>query len=308
MRHLSIGLGLGLIALAATAPAFLGPFALYLLAEIFAWGLFALAFDLLFGYTGLLSLGHSVFFGVGAYIAALGLSQGHPAALALLGGALGATLLGLLLGPLLVRVPGHGFIALTLSLAVIAHLLGVNLRGITGGTDGLSIVPPCSLSCRYFLNLGSVAGIFWALRWLLKTPLGLAFQLVRENPDRAASLGYDVRWIRLIAFILSAGLSGLAGALYLYTSGFVNPELLNWPTAAGPLIWTLFGGKGTLTGPLLGTISLLAAKDWLSARWPGGYPLLVGLLLILIVLLAPQGLVGAWREWWKAREDEGKDE
>lgn len=301
MRRLSfglgLGLGLGLVALAATAPTFLGPFALYLLAEILAWGLFALAFDLLFGYTGLLSLGHSVFFGVGAYLAASGLNQGQPAALALLGGTLGATLLGLILGPLLVRVPGHGFIALTLALAVIAHLLGLNLRGITGGADGLSVTPPCSLSCRYFLNLSSVAGSFWALLWLLKTPLGLAFQLVRENPERAASLGYNVRRIRLVAFTLSAGLAGLAGALYLCTSGFVNPEVLNWPTAAGPLIWTLLGGKGTLVGPLLGTIALLAAKDWLSARWPGGYPLLVGLLLILVVLFAPQGLVGKWREW-----------
>ncbi len=288
-------IGLGLLAL--TAPAFLGPFALYLLAEILAWGLFASAFNLLFGYAGLLSLGHSAFFGTGAYLAVLGLSQGQPAALALLSSVLGTTLLGLLLGLVLVRVPGHGFIALTLALAVIAHLLGVNLRGLTGGTDGLSIAPPCSLSCRYLLNLGSLALSLWGLHRLLQTPLGLAFQLVRENPERARSLGYDVRRIRLIAFIISAGLSGLAGALYLYTSGFVNPELLNWPTAAGPLIWTLFGGTGTLTGPLLGTILLLAAKDWLSARWPGGYPLLIGLLLILVVLFTPQGLVGTWREW-----------
>ena len=295
-------LGGGALALACSAPFYLGPFALYLLAEILAWGLFALAFDLLYGYAGMLSLGQSVFFGVGAYAAALGLLHsglGGGAALFL---ALGVTtLLSLGLGTLLVRVRSHGFIVLTLALAVIFYLAALNLRGLTGGDDGLSVSVPLTPRWDYFVNLAAVVIVFGGARWLVRTPLGLALQLVRENPRRAASLGYGVGSLRLLAFTLSGLLSGLAGVLYLYTAQFVSPELLDWPTAANPLIWTLFGGAGTLSGPLLGTGILLLAREWLSSWWSYGYPILVGILIILVVRFAPQGLWGLTKRWRSLR-------
>jgi len=280
---------------------------LYLLTEGLAWGLFALSFDLLYGYSGLLSLGQSVFFGVGAYGAALGslrlelgllpsLLLGVGAALALAG----------LLGPALVRIPGHGFIILTLVLAVIFHLVALWLRPLTGGDDGLSVSAPRLLgwslaepAVNYYFVLGMAFLATLFLGWLVRSPLGLAFRLVRENPQRAAALGYNVFGVRLVAFLISGGVAGLAGVLYLFTSRFASAELLHWTTAANPLVWTLLGGAGTLIGPLIGTGLLIWTRELMSGWWGHGYPLLVGGLIVLVAVFAPRGLVGTLAERWR---------
>jgi len=290
-------------------PLSIGPFQRYLLAEILAWGLFALAFDLLYGYGGMLSLGQSVFFGVGAYGAALAVLrlQSGPWSALLLGTA-AALLLAALLSPLLVRVRGHGFIILTMVLALIFYLLALKLRWLTGGDDGLTVAAPTVFgfpladpTANYYFALGIVAAHFTLARWLVSIPLGRAFVLVRENPRRAAALGYDVRAIRSIAIIISGGLSGLAGALYLLTARFVSADLFHWTVAANPLVWTLLGGAGSLFGPLLGTLLLLLAREWLSSWWSYGYPILVGILIIMVVRFAPQGLWGMMERWRSSR-------
>lgn len=277
---------------------------LYLLTEALAWGLFALSFDLLYGYSGLLSLGQSVFFGVGAYGAVLGsLKLGLGLFPSLLLGVGAALALAGLLGPALVRVPGHGFIILTLVLAVIFHLVALWLRPLTGGDDGLSLSAPQFLGwslaeplVNYYFVLGVALLAALSMLRLVKGPIGLAFRLVRENPQRAAALGYNVFEVRLLAFLISGGLAGLAGVLYLFTSRFASAELLHWTTAAGPLVWTLLGGAGTFIGPLLGTGLLIWVRELLSSWWGYGYPLLVGGLIVLVAIFAPRGLVGTIAE------------
>jgi len=303
-----IALGAALLLPLSGLPFLAGPFWTYLLAEVLAWGLFALAFDLLYGYGGMLSLGQSVFFGVGAYggaLVLLRLEQGPWSALAMGMGA--ALLLAALLGPLLARGSGHSFIILTMVLALIFYLLALQLRRLTGGDDGLAVAAPAIFglpladpTVNYYFILAIVTASFAFARWLVNTPLGRAFVLVRENPRRAAALGYDVRMIKLIAIIISGGLSGLAGALYLLTARFVSADLFHWMIAANPLVWTLLGGAGSLFGPLLGTVILLLAREWLSSWWSYGYPILVGILIIMVAHLAPQGLWGMVTLRWRS--------
>ena len=307
MRKIALGAAL-LLSLFGLLPLFTGPFWTYLLAEILAWGLFALAFDLLYGYGGMLSLGQSVFFGVGAYggaLAILRLECGPWSALML--GTAAALLLAVLLGPLLARGSGHGFIILTMVLALIFYLLALQLRWLTGGDDGLAVAAPAIFGLpladpivNYYFTLAIVALSFSFARWLASTPLGRAFVLVRENPRRAAALGYDVKMIKLIVIAISGGLSGLAGALYLFTARFVSADLFHWMIAANPLVWTLLGGAGSLFGPLLGTVILLLAREWLSSWWSYGYPILVGVLIIMVARFAPQGLWGMLRLRWRS--------
>jgi len=307
MRGIVIGAVLSLLTL---LPLLVNPFWQHLLAEIFAWGLFALAFDLLYGYAGMLSLGQSVFFGVGAYAGALAILHLEigPWPTLLLGLA-AALLLAGILGPLLVRGSGHGFIILTVVLTIIFYLLALKFRGLTGGDDGLTIVAPlifkgislADSTVNYYFALAILAAASIFAWWLVRTPLGLAFLLVRENERRAAALGYDVRMIKLIAIVISGGLAGLAGGLYLFTARFVSADLFHWMIAANPLVWTLLGGAGTLLGPLFGTAALLLAREWLSSWWSYGYPILVGILIILIACLAPQGLWGLILRWRSSR-------
>jgi branched-chain amino acid transport system permease protein len=307
MRGIVVGTVLSLLIL---LPLLINPFWQHLLAEIFTWGLLALAFDLLYGYGGLLSLGQSVFFGVGAYAGALAILRlGLGLWLALMLGLAAALLLAALLGPLLARGSGHGFIILTMVLAIIFYLLALKLRGLTGGDDGLTIVAPlifkgislADSTVNYYFALAILAAALGIAWWLVRTPLGWAFVLVRENERRAAALGYDIRMVKLVAIIISGGLSGLAGGLYLLTARFASADLFHWTVAANPLVWTLLGGAGSLFGPLLGTAVLLLAQEWLSSWWSHGYPILVGILIILAVRLAPQGLWGLILRWRSLR-------
>ena len=288
-------------------PLVMGRFGIGFLTEILTWGILAIAYDLLFGYCGLLSLGHSVFFGLGAYGLALSIALlGWPVGLALLLGvavsAAGAWLIGLFA----VRVRGHGFIIVTIIAAAIVFLLALRWKSLTGGDDGLPFqVAPIPLGFfrlhlddlvdRYYLVLAFAIGVYYFVRRLILSPLGRAFELIRENEDRARFIGYDVRRLKLLAFVISGAVSGVAGALYALTSRYAGAEFINWLIAAETMVWTLFGGAGTLFGPVLGTGLLLVAKDYLSTAFRYTYPIFLGLVIILVVTFAPRGLVGLIR-------------
>jgi branched-chain amino acid transport system permease protein len=298
-----LGFVIALVLLAA-APWLLDPFELGILMKILIWGLFAMSFDLLFGYTGLLSLGHSVYFGLGAYGAALTIlhlesGMAGPLLTGVIVGALAAAVIGLFA----VRTGSHGIIITTAVTALIFYLLAQSRRSLTGGDDGLTL-PPLSLELlgwpagcadpgpAYLLILAIVALGFLLLYGLVRSPFGLALLCLRENEERAQALGYDVTLIKWLAFMISGAGAALAGSLYALTNCHVSTTLFHWLVSADALIWTLFGGAGTLVGPLLGTGVFFTLREALSGIWLAGYPILVGLALLLVARGFPQGLLG----------------
>ena len=285
----------------ALVPAFLPSFWVFFLAEILVFVIFAQSFNLLFGYTGLLSLGQSVFLTMGAYTVALLVHHlGLKANLALPAGVIAGIVSAALIGFLAVRVRGHGFIIITAVPTVVLLLLGQDQSWLTGGDNGLNFIPPKLLGQYSFFNptvsyyavLPFFLAVMLFLRWLIASPLGQAFQLVRENESRAAVLGYDVLRLKFLSFIIAGGIAGLAGSLDALVTAYVIPNTASWTVAADAIIWTLVGGAGTLLGPVVGTAVLLIAREFLSDIWPHGYPLLLGLVLIGFVLFAPRGIVG----------------
>lgn len=283
------------------APQVLEAFQVFLLAKILLWALFAQSFNLLFGYTGLLSLGQSAYFTLGAYTVALLLRHVGPGlGWMILGGVVMSTLGAVLVGSVAVRVHGHGFIIITAVPTILIYLFGLDQSWLTGGDNGLNLLPPMLFdrwsffdpAVSFYVVLPFFVGAMLALHWLIRTPLGQAFQLVRENEARAEVLGYNVLRLKFISFVIAGTLAGLAGALYALVNAYVVPRLADWTVAADAIMWTLVGGAGTLLGPIVGAGLLLILREWLSEVWSYGYPLLLGLILILIVRFAPQGIVG----------------
>jgi branched-chain amino acid transport system permease protein len=274
------------------------------LTSLMIWGIFVLSYDLLFGYTGLLSLGHSVFLGLGAYGAALtAVHWGVGFWSALLFGILAAVLFSTTLGYLLVRIRGYGFSVATAVLAVIASLLLTHFSQWTGGTQGLRLPQEAlefgffdlsflNSNVKYFFSIAVLAFVLCGLYWLVKTPLGRAFTLVRENEERAKLLGYATTRIKWVAFSISGSIAGLAGSLLTLSQRSIDVGPIQWTTSIETLAWTIIGGAGSLIGPLLGMGLLKEIQEISSGLWPQGYLLLSGVLLILFARFLPRGLVG----------------
>ncbi len=278
------------------------------------WGLCALSLNLLYGYTGLLSLGQGVYFAFGAYGAALAVIHlGANFWVALAVGPLLALLAALAVGWVSVRLSGYGFVVVTLVTALICYLLALGADGLTGGDDGVSFRAPGialpglelrvqDMSVRYYLALIALVVGLGIMRSVVSRPLGLAFRLVRENAQRAAFLGYDVFRIRLAAFVIAGGLAGLAGAVWALSKEFVRAGLFQ-PLGAfvaaqpdpDPLLAVLLGGPGTLLGPLWGMGILLGLREVFVSFWPQGYALAMGMVILAIIRYRPQGLLNLFR-------------
>ena len=285
-----------------------------LASSILTFGLFASGFDLLLGHTGLLSFGHAAFFGIGAYTAALAAKLlDWPLPLCLLGGVLAAALAGLLIGALSLRHRGVAFAMLTLAFAQLLFFVALQLRDVTGGDDGLRGIPIRSLGVpgRWELRLDNsqsvyifVACVVWlallALRRVLASPFGHVIHGIRENEERARACGYDTRRVQLLAFVLSAGFSGLAGTLYAFTLYFVALETLNWQLSGYVALMAILGGTGTLFGPLVGAGVFVVLRDVVSTvtdQWQ----LVVGAAFVLCVLIFPRGVWGTLQDWLRQR-------
>lgn len=291
-----------------------GAFWLSLLTQMLIWGLFALSYDLLFGYAGLLSLGQAIFFGLAIYGVTLSSLYWGFSPWEALGSGLLISLVGaMLVGIVAVRVPGHGFLIVTAVISLIVYLVAVTASGWTGGTNGVTVTIPSldfgflRLSLfdprqGYWLALGLLMLSYAALRWLTRTPLGRALELIRENEPRAEALGYPTLRLKFVVFVISGGFAGVAGLLYALINQFASAGLLQWTVSANALIWTLVGGAGTLVGPLIGTALLKFLEYLFSGWWPQGYPLLLGLALLLVARAAPRGIVGMLRAWHAQRE------
>jgi ABC-type branched-subunit amino acid transport system permease subunit len=303
-----------LIALLVAAPALFARATVNDLGQAVCLGLFAISFNLLFKYSGLLSFGHAAFFGFAAYAEALLLQSlpAIPVPILVLGAGLSSGLLGLVLGQVCVRRSGAYFSMTTLAIGAFFYAVAFKWHGLTGGTDGLDSFMPDSLLLlpRWALNspgigetyllilaiLLPVALAAWALLEL--TPFGNAVIAVRLNEQRAAFLGYDTHRVKLANFGLAAGLAGIAGALWAIDNSFVSTDSIDLSFSTTVIIITFLGGSTWFWGPMIGSVVYIAASDWLSALTPH-WQIILGLAFILIVLFAPGGIAGLAQAGWR---------
>jgi branched-chain amino acid transport system permease protein len=296
----------GLLAFAAMAvyPFLVADYLRALAAEIFIFAIFAMSLDLLLGFTGLMSLGHAAFFGLGAYaVAILGTLLGVNAWLGLLAGVVAATGGAALIGLFCVRTGGIPFLMLTLAFSQLAYSVALKWRDVTGGSDGLAIAEKPSLFgfdlsnslTMYFVMLFFLLLCYWALRRLLNAPLGHVFVGIRENEARMVAIGYPTRAYKLLSFTIAGGFAGLAGGLYAIFNSFISPDAMYWTASGDILIMTMLGGAGTLIGPAIGAAIFLLMKNVVSSyseRWLA----IIGVVFICCVMFFPGGIWGALRQ------------
>ncbi len=295
---------LGVIATLASLPLMADAYFLKVATEVLIFGLFAFSLQLLIGVGGLVSFGHAAFFGLGAYGAALAvkwldapMEQALPLGLGL--AAIGAALI----GAFVVRLSGIYLAMMTLAAAQILYAVAFQWVDVTGGDNGIVGVWPTSWASGqapyYLLTLGLTATAVLLLRRIIDAPFGYALRAARDSEPRAEAIGLRIRQHRWLAFTVSGMAAGLAGGLYAFSRGTVDPSLLGIPTSVDALTMLLLGGIQTVTGPLVGAGVLLFLRDLimpLTAFWR----LLLGLSIIAMVLVFPRGLVGSLLSW---RED-----
>ena len=274
--------------------------------ELLILGLFALSVDIIMGYTGLVSLGPAAFFGIGAYSGALTLLKlSNSIWLALLITLVLSGTVAWLIGYLSIRIKGVYFAMLTLAFAEMFHELAFNWQSFTGGSDGLTGVPRPEIGIPPFaFSLGNpyvyfyfvlvvVTLVYHGCVRLVNSPFGRILQAIRDNEERAEFIGYDIRVFKRRSFVISGIIGGLAGSLFALLR-FVDPEVLHWFTSAEALVMNLFGGMGTLYGPIIGAIVFLFAKDLISS-YTEHWRIILGIIFVGFVLYSPQGIVGLSR-------------
>jgi branched-chain amino acid transport system permease protein len=284
--------------------------------RILVWGLFGLGFDILFGYTGLLSFGQSAFYGTGGFVAAYLLTRaGFPHVItALVIGMIVAAFVGWLIGMLALRRTGIYFAMITVAIAEIFFFVEFNpLSDFTGGENGLPGVPTPSINLGFtrldftsgwslypFLAFCYFVGLLLALR-IVRSPVGAVFAAIRENPMRAQAVGHNVHAYKLTAFVIAAAYAGLAGGLLGVLQGFMPPDAFMFDTSGQLIIQTAIGGRGTLLGPLVGAAVWLFLQDFLQATLKLGasWKLVLGLVFVVLVCFLRQGIIGAIREAWR---------
>ncbi|WPB58153.1 branched-chain amino acid ABC transporter permease [Xylophilus sp. GOD-11R] len=312
--------GYGLLLVALLSAPFLGAYPVFVM-KLMCFALFAAAFNLLLGYTGLLSFGHAAFFGGSAYMAghaikAWGLT---PEIGLVLGTALGA-LLGLVFGLLAIRRQGIYFAMITLALAQMVFFAALQMP-FTGGEDGLQGVPRGKLfglldlsddRTMYYVALAIVVAAFALIVRTVHSPFGQVLKGIKENEPRAISLGYDTHRFKLLAFVLSAALSGLAGALKTLVLGFATLSDVHWTSSGAVILMTLVGGMGTLAGPIVGSAVVVMLENKLGEigggiasltgiGWFGtlgeSVTMVTGLIFVICVLAFRRGVMGEVQAW-----------
>ncbi len=281
--------------------------------QILIWGLFGLGFDILFGYTGLLSFGQSAFYGTGGFVAAYLLTRMglNDVLLGLVIGTIAATFVGYLVGLIALRRTGIYFTMITVAIAETFYFLEMSpLSAWTGGENGLPGVPTprfelfglsyqvgTGWSMYGFLAVCYFIGIVIALR-IVRSPVGAILTAIRENPLRAAAVGHNVHGYKLAAFVIAAAYAGLAGGLLGVLQAFMPPEAFMFDTSGQLVMQTVIGGRGTLFGPLLGAAVWLSLRDFLQAALHLGaaWKLALGVIFVLLVRFLRRGIIGGFRD------------
>jgi branched-chain amino acid transport system permease protein len=300
-------LHLGLIALLAVLFFVLPAYHTGNLARIMVLAVFAMGYNLLFGYTGLLSLGHALFFAAGMYGLTLTMHLGGATpAPAFLAGLIAALIVSAIVGFLALRTTGVAFMIVTLMFAQAGYLTILYFGTYTRGDEGI-VIPQARRallgidlsqdSNRYFAALILFAVALLITGALVRSGFGRTLVAIRENEDRATMIGYDVQRFKLIAVIASGVLSGASGAAYALLFGYAGATFATVQYSIFPLLWVLLGGAGTTIGPLIGAVFMFYLIDYASGL-TNAYLLLVGIVLVALTLFAPQGIVGTIRARW----------
>ena len=294
-------------------PFFIDLFYQTFLTELFVWILFAISFDLIFGYTGLLSFGQALFFGLGGYSVAIAIMRfGLNSGIGLLLSVIVPIFFACFVGYFSVKLTGIHFVIITIIFALMGSTLGETWTWLTGGADGLNFLPPpirlglfqidvMDIKSNYYLVLFFAATTYLFLRRMVHSPLGKVFISIRENEDRARLIGYNVRQYKLLSFVIAAGLSGLAGGLYSLTLKYASAGFLHWSISGHAVVYTIVGGMGTLMGPVLGAGIVMSLEHYLI-NFLQATDLVVGIVLVFMVLMAPKGLVGLIQSKFKKGE------
>jgi branched-chain amino acid transport system permease protein len=288
-----------LLGLALMAPA-IGLYPVFVM-KLLCFALFACAFNLLLGFTGLLSFGHAAFFGMAAYVTGWFVkAQGFTPELGLLAGILTGAGLGLVFGMVAIRRQGIYFAMITLALAQMVFFVCLQAP-FTGGEDGLQGVPRGSLFgvlplasdiTMYYVVLAIFVACFMGILRIVTSPFGQVLKMIRENEPRATSLGYAVDRYKLLAFVLSAALSGLAGGLKTIVMGFASLTDVHWSMSGEVILMGLLGGVGTFFGPVFGAGFIIGLQNLLADKVGAWVTVIIGVIFVVCVLAFRKGVVG----------------
>jgi branched-chain amino acid transport system permease protein len=288
-----------LAALALIAP-FLGLYPVFLM-KLLCFAMFACAFNLLLGFTKMLSFGHAAYFGSAAYATGwLVTVQGWGTVAGILGGVAVALLLGSVIGAIAVRRQGIYFAMITLALAQLVFFVCLQ-ADFTGGENGLQGIPRGSLfgfiglgndRVMYYFVLAVFVAVFVLIRRIVHSPFGQVLKAIRANEPRAVSLGYKVDRYKLMVFVLSAGLSGLAGSLKALVLGFVTLSDVSQTNSGEVILMTLLGGSGTFLGPVIGANIVVTLQEYLSEVVGAWVSVIIGAIFVVCVLVFRRGFVG----------------
>jgi branched-chain amino acid transport system permease protein len=288
------------------SPPFLSSFLLTLLTQALIYAILAMSLDLILGYTGLASLGHAAYFGLGAYsVGILATRHGAGFWITLPAGIVLAVAVAAIFGLVALRATGVYFLMITLALGMVVWGLAHRWVTMTQGDNGISAIPrphlglPWSLAHSipfYYFALAGFIISFWILRMIVRSPFGRSLVGIRESESRMRTLGYHVWLHKYIGFVIAGGFAGFAGVLWAYYNGFVSPTELQLATSVEALLMVALGGRGTLLGPALGAGIIVMLKNLVSVythRWL----LILGVVYIATIVYAPEGIVGAVRQW-----------
>jgi len=293
------------LALLAATPFGLPEFWRRFVTEILIWGLLAMSSDILIGYTGMVSFGHSAFFGLGMYGAAAALLTVRPPNLwlAILYGLVGAGGVALFVAFFATRLRDIYFSITTLVFSQIFYVVIFTWTEVTGGENGLTFrQPPLALPgvgaaaftpvTLHWFVLGVVASSYLLLRRITQSPFGMVLQAIRENEPRTRAIGYPVERYKIVAVMLSGLFAGLAGVLYAVQNKFAAPDFVFFLVSGEVVIFNVMGGMGTLVGPVAGAAFFFLLREGFSRFWTEYYLIPVGLIFTLMVIFVPQGLLG----------------
>lgn len=286
-----------------------------ILEKAMCFALFACAFNLLLGFGGLLSFGHAMFLGTAGYVTAFAArSWGLPPEVAILLGTLASGLLGVVVGALAIRRQGIYFAMITLAVAQMVYFFYVQAP-FTHGEDGIQAVPRGHLFgivdltnplAMYYTVLVIFIAAFLLIYRIVHSPFGQVLKAIRENEPRAVSLGYDADRYKLLAFVMSATLAGLAGAVKAIVFQLASLTDVHWTMSGEVVLMTLLGGMGTLFGPVVGAFVLVALENYLAflGEW---VTVITGGIFVICVLAFRRGIVGEITAWWVARRARRQD-
>jgi branched-chain amino acid transport system permease protein len=310
---------LGLIAVMAFLPLVASPYALLLMLPFVGYGIALLGFNLLFGTTGLLSFGHALFLGVGAYTAAVLTSKCGILSfeIILIAAALTSGLVSLVIGMLCVRYTRIFFGMLTLAFGMLFYSFLFKFYAITGGDQGMRVLRPLLLGMEwrggktafltgpfYYYALTLFALLSLAMWRMTQSPFGLHLRAIRENAGKAAYVGVEIFRMRLAAFVISAAYGGIGGTILAVTTGLADPELAYWTHSGNLVFMAVLGGSGTLAGPVIGALVFVVLQDFVMAVTQY-WRFVMGSVLVMLVIFMPQGLAGAIELLVARRDGEG---